>query len=169
MTIFAAYAEVTGRYMPHYDTTSPKMECPHTGLYHNSTKSLRFYPETNSAYCFACGEYMTPLSLIASFKGFTEEEAAQWIKEFAEYSEPTAEERWDTLMTDSTELDTNNLSEALKIYCARICEDWDDRQFDSEVSRKLSQCLSLLSRVHSASDGSVWLEGAKKAMTQVLT
>lgn len=167
-SIFDAYTEVTGNYVPPFENTSPKLNCPYSTVYAHSSRSLRIYPHTNSAWCFSCSERMTPLTLIMAFKEYTEEEAVAWIKAEVGYTEPDPEEAWDALMSQEDEFDPSSLADALKMACSRMAPDWKDRQFESDVSQKLGKCLSLLSLVKTEGDSKVWMAGSKRAMASVL-
>jgi len=168
-SIFDAYIEVSGNWVPHYESVSPKLQCPYVGLFHNNPKTLRIYPETNSAWCFSCREYMTPVSLIMAFKGLDESDACQWVKERVGYQPPDPEQVWESLVSEGgLELDTSYLAEALKVACSRMSTSWREEQFNDEVSRKLSQCLSLLPRVRTEEDADIWLSASKRAMANVL-
>jgi len=169
MTIFQVLQEVTGAYYPTFDGASPKLKCPYSGLYHESTRSMRIYPQTNSAHCFSCGEYMTPLRLVTAFKGMSDEEAVSWIKTQAGYTDPDPEDRWDELMAEKAPRPkAEYLVAALKTACSRIEPRWKDLQFETEVSHRFTQCLSLLSKVRTESDGKVWLARSTDLMATVL-
>lgn len=156
------------RYYPTFETGSMKLDCPFIGLFHEVHRTLRIYGETNSAYCFACKDYFTPVKLISMSKDMTSDEATQWILKEKNYTEPTFEEMWDAMEAEEELVDTHSLAEALKTACAAMDPRWKDKQFEESVSGKLQQCFVLLSKVKTASDSELWLKASKVAMARVL-
>ena len=62
-----------------FSIASLKVWCPFGHLYHSdggTTKAMRIYPATNSAWCFACNLYFTPVKLIAMDRGIPDQQAA---------------------------------------------------------------------------------------------
>lgn len=154
-----------------FSLASLKVWCPFGHLYHSdggTTKAMRIYPATNSAWCFACSIYFTPVKLIAMDKGITEDQAAESILEQTNYIAPDYEARWKALTEVQAPVNTDDLAEALKVACSRMVPDWDERQFEESVSHKLRQCLSLLRKVQTEEDSTKWLSTTKKIMQQEL-
>jgi hypothetical protein len=169
MSIFEAYTLSSGIYVGEFEYGSPKMSCPFTGIYHNDARSFRIYPQSNSAYCFACSIYYTPVKLISMSKDLSDSEAVEWILEHKGYVEPNFEDVWDSITSDDDEeMTTSYLAEALKTACARMDNDWNQKQFEPEVSGMLNRCLSLLPRVQNAQDSEKWLGASKVAMSRTL-
>lgn len=170
MSITWACREV-GVEIPDFSIASLKTYCPWGHLTHADgglSKALRVYPASNSAWCFDCREFFTPTKLIAKDRDISEEQAAEWILEVTGYVSPDYKSRWDAVTSDKIAIDTDALAEALKIACARFDPDWEERQFEDEVSVKLRQCLSLLSKVRNQEDADKWLRVTKLAMQEVL-
>lgn len=148
-----------------------KSYCPFGHVLHSDggrTKAFKVYPETNTAYCFACQKVYDPVSLIATEKDITYRAAAELILEMKAYVSPDYQTRWDAITQDKTEVDTEALQDALKIACSRMVPDWATRQFEERVSRKLTQCLELSRKVKNDEDGRKWLDMTKQAMRQAL-
>lgn len=150
-----------------FSIASLKVWCPFGHLYHadgGTTKAMRIYPATNSAWCFAGCGYFTPVKLIAMDKGITEQQAAESILESTNYVPPDYESRWNALLDEKPAINTDDLTEALKIACSRMVPDWEERQFDEVVAHKLRQCLALLRKVRSEEDATKWLSTTKQIM-----
>lgn len=154
-----------------FSIASLKTYCPFGHIAHDDegrTKAFRIYPATNSAWCFACQAYYTPVKLIAMDKDISEEAAAQWILETTGYVAPDYQARWEAVTTPEETVDTDALAETLKLRCRRLSRDWEERQFDEEVSKKLQLCLGLLRKVKTKEDSSKWLDIATTAMRTTL-
>lgn len=154
-----------------FSISSLKVWCPFGHLYHadgGTSKAMRIYPATNSAWCFACNLYFTPVKLIAMDRGITEVQAAESILVETNYVPPDYESRWESLTKTQPQVVEEDLGEALKVACSRMAPDWDERQFDEAVSRRLRQCLSLLPKVHTEDDSVKWLSMSKKIMQREL-
>lgn len=132
--------------------------------------ALRVYPETNSAYCFACGEAYRPVQLLAKARDLTRDEAAQWILEKVGYIEPDVDEQLDALLAEEEpEVSREELARALDTYCQRICPTWHVTQLRDVPATKFAQCLSILDSVQSPADAARWLDVTKALMRRVLT
>lgn len=154
-----------------FSIASLKVWCPFGHLYHadgGTTKAMRIYPATNSAWCFACNIYFTPVKLIAMDRGIPDVQAAESILESTNYVPPDFEARWNALIEAKPTVNTDDLAEALKVACSRMVPDWDERQFDESVAYKLRQCLALLRKVKSDEDATLWLSITKKIMHRTL-
>jgi len=154
-----------------FSVQSLKVYCPFGHLYHadgGSSKAMRIYPGTNSAWCFAGCGYFTPVKLIAMDRGITEVQAAESILEETNYVAPDYEARWKALTETTVTINTEDLTDALKVACARMAPDWEDRQFEDKVATKLRECLALLARLRTEEDARKWLSVSKQAMRQAL-
>lgn len=156
-----------GMDIPDFSFSSAKLYCPFGHLFHadgGQSKAFRVYPGTNSAFCFAGCGYYSPVRLIATDKGISEADAAESILEETNYVPPDFESRWNALMTEQATPNPDDLAEALKVACARMEPNWDERQFEEKVSIKLRQCLQLLPKVQTEEDATKWLSMTKQAM-----
>lgn len=166
MTIIEACNEL-GMDVMDFSISSLKVYCPFGNLYHSdggTTKAMRIYPATNSAWCFAGCGYFTPTRMLAMDKGVPEQAAAEFILERTNYVAPDFEARWEAISTEKPVPNTDDLTEALKVACSRMVPDWEERQFEDEVAHKLRQCLALLRKVQSEEDAALWLSSTKKIM-----
>lgn len=154
-----------------FSVASLKVHCPFEQISHpdgGQSKAMRIYPGTNSAWCFACQQYFTPVKLISMDKDISELEAASYILDKTNYVAPDYVSRWEALTAQSKELDTDALAEALKVACKRMSPDWEERQFEDAVSSKLRRCLGMLPKLKTQEDASKWLAVSKMAMSQTL-
>lgn len=152
-------------------TDRVKYWCPFGDVFHSDggrTKAFRLYSNTNSAYCWACGMYFTPVRLMALHLDIEETEAVTWILDHVGYVEPTYQAQWDAIITKEDSVDYDGLTEALKIACARMVPDWEDRQFEPAVAAKLTACLTALKKVSNDEEARKWMSVVKAAMAQVL-
>lgn len=151
---------------------SMKVFCPQGDVFHGdggTDPTFRIYSDTNSAYCFKCNKLFTPVSLYAISKGVTRTEAAKYLLEVIGFNYRVPELDHKTLLlTVDKPVDYAYLSDALKVYCGRICSDWETRQFSSEISEKLAKCLELLPRVKSKDEVAAWLSATKQVMSALL-
>lgn len=162
---------IIGMDIPDFEFGNMKLWCPFGDLYHadgGQTRAFRVYPQTNSAYCFACGEYYSPVKLLAKANGVADEEAAEALLTHIGYVEPTVDARWEALMSTPVVVDHDALSEALKVACARMDPTWEDRQFEELVSTRFRKCLSLLAKVTTEEEATTWLSTTKTVMQRTL-
>lgn len=167
MTIFEACEEVGMGNI----SGMAKTYCPFGQVFHTDggrTRAFKVYPESNSAYCFACPKRYDPVSLIATEKDISYRAAAEWILEKKAYVSPDYQTRWDALTQETVLVDHEALQDALKIACTRMVPDWAARQFEPRVANKLTQCLSIARKVGTEEDGRKWLDMSKQAMRQAL-
>lgn len=154
--------ELTGRSM--------KLSCPFGDVWHTdqgAQKALRLFPETNSAYCYAgCGFY-TPVSLVAMAEDRDPEDVAIELLQEVGYKPVSLAQYWADVQVTEQSPDRAMLGLALRTYCERVVPGWSERQFDEQVARRLSRCLSLLAKVETEGDAELWLDTCKKAMGQV--
>lgn len=154
--------------VPDVEYGSVKVYCPFGILHidHGLTRTMRVYPETNTAFCFAdCGHF-TPTKLGAQAWDLSRADAADRLMDQVEIEteKPLVESLF---KVDVERPSSESLSEALRVYCQRM-KGWGSVEFTSEVSAKLGQCLDLLPGVVSAQDAGRWLDGSKVAMSQVV-
>lgn len=157
-----------GMDVPYSMSGSYKLWCPFGGLVHEDDRSFRIYQDTNSAYCFACGTAFTPVTLISMAKDVTIDNAVQTILEETNYVPPTFDAQWDAMEAKKEEIETSYLAEALKVFCSGISLDWEERQFDPEVSSMYARCTALLPTVHTREDANKWLTATKTIMERTL-
>lgn len=147
---------------------SMKLYCPFGDVSHadgGMSKAFRVYPETNSAYCFACALAFTPVSLLAMGKDISKEEAADFLLELAGVTEANSDERWAQLTApEPVTINTAELAEALKLFCRRTIPNWEERQFEPAVAKLFQRCLGLLGSVRTPEDAEQWLAATKQAM-----
>lgn len=148
-----------------------KTYCPFGSVFHSDggrSRAFKVYPETNTAYCFACQKVYDPVSLIANDRDITFRAAAELILEMKAYVAPDYETRWDAITKQAATVDVEALQDALKIACSRMVPDWATRQFEDRVAAKLAQCLALARKVKTDDDGRKWLDMTKEAMRRTL-
>jgi hypothetical protein len=146
-----------------------KIYCPFGEWAHDdggAEPAFRVYPD--HAYCFACGEWFTPVKLCAAVWDCTAEEAARQMLERAGVADPDYREHWKRLVDYRQPVDVDGLAGALRIFCASRSPVWTRRQYDRPVADKLAACLRLLALVRTEADCRAWLAGCKRAMEQVL-
>lgn len=148
-----------------------KTYCPFGDVFHadgGRSRAFKVYPESNSAYCFACSKRYDPVSLIATDRDLQYRAAAELILEMKAYVSPDYETRWDALTKEVVLVDHEALQDALKIACARMVPDWATRQYEDRVANKLTLCLTVARKVKTEDDGRKWLDMSKQAMRQAL-
>lgn len=150
---------------------SHKSRCPFGEIYHSDhgvSPAMRVYPDSNSAYCFSCSAYYTPVSLAA--KGFDLDWRSAAIKllDHIGYQPLDLAAQWRAAVDYRPEPDRALLAEALKTFCRRIDPAWASRQFEPRIAATLTRCLALLELVHDASDVTLWLTRCKDAMQTAL-
>jgi hypothetical protein len=161
-----------GVYIPFSDGSSTKkIHCPF-GFYHSdggTSKAMRVYSHSNTAYCFSCGKRYSPVGLASAYWDCSYTAAALRLLEDAGFKSKTLEERWVEATTpEKNKIDLIALADALKMYCAGICTDWDTLQYSDKVSVTLSRCLGLLNSVHSEEQATKWLTTCKTVMKTIL-
>lgn len=148
-----------------------KIYCPF-GFYHSdggTSKAMRVYLASNTAYCFSCSKRYSPVGLASASWDVPWTAAALRLLEEAGFKSKTLTERWVEATTPvENKPDLIALADALKMFCSGVHADWTSIQYDDHVSTKLNQCLSLLDLVQSDEAASRWLDTCKKAMTKVL-
>ncbi len=147
-----------------------KLRCPF-GIYHSDhglAPAMRVYLETNSAYCFSCTLYLTPVSLAAKAMDCDRRTAAERLLDRIGHRPMDLAGAWRHAVEYTPEPNTALMAEALKTYCRRISPSWAQHQFDPQVAAALTWCLSLLDLVVTEQDVTLWLTSCKAAMKQVL-
>lgn len=168
----AAACRFIGMHMGDFDIYSVKTYCPFGELMHEDggrSKAFRVYPGTNSAWCFACNQYYTPVKLVAFDRDIPEPAAAEIILEEVGYVAPDIESRWAAATAQTASVDTDGMANALKTYCARIAPDWEVRQFDDDIASMLRRCLAPLSKVTNDEEARQWLDTTKLVMHKALS
>jgi hypothetical protein len=168
-----AVARFIGMEVPDFSySASIKLYCPFGEVSHadgGSSKAFRIYPETNSAYCFACGLHFSPVKLLATATDISTAEAADYLLELAGVTEAGTEERWEQLTSEQeSPISTAELAEALKVYCSRIDPNWAERQLEPAVAHTFQRCLGLLGSVRTSADAEQWLGATKQVMAKNL-
>jgi hypothetical protein len=150
---------------------SRKLHCPFGAVYHSDggvDPAMRVYPDSNSAYCFSCAAYYSPVSLAVKALDLDPVTAATRLLERAGIKPLDLAAAWAKAQHYEPPMDMALLADALKTYCRRITPDWGSRQFDAPVAATLTRCLGLLELVHSPQDAALWLHGCKAAMRHTL-
>lgn len=151
------------------DSRSAKLLCPFTDVYHSSTdKSFRVYTDTNSAWCFSCKSYFSPVSLVAAAWDIPRTDAAAELLERSGYTPPSMAARWAEAVDAYEPPDALMLTEALKTYCLRTHPDWETRQYHPHIAATFSACLGLLARVRGDADADLWLTSCKSIMNRAV-
>ena len=150
---------------------SMKVYCPFGELYHSDQgvePAFRIYVDSNSAYCFACSTYFTPVWLVAQVWDQQPAQVAVELLERVGIKPVSLADAWAQAAVRDVAPDTSLLAEALKLFCGRICVDWDDAQFEPDTAGLLSRCLALLDLVHTEGEARQWLDECKKVMRAAL-
>jgi len=144
-----------------------KVHCPFGEVYHRdhgTETAFRIYPDSNHAYCFACGQRYGPVKLVALAWGISYRQAAAELLERAGIKPATMADLWAEVAHHEPAPDTTMLAEALKTYCQRVAPGWEADQFEPAVAGALSRCLGLLDHVRTQQDAALWLERTKQVM-----
>lgn len=144
-----------------------KVFCPF-GMNHadgGRSAALRVYPD--HGWCFAELRYFSPVGLVAAVRETDYEDAARWMLEQVDYVPATYAHLWENAQR-TKDLGKDELATALTTWCSAQCPDWSRRQYDKDVAGLLAKCLGLLEVVQAPEDCVKWLDGCKRAMSQVL-
>lgn len=150
---------------------SRKVHCPFGDLYHSdagASPAMRVYPDTNSAYCFSCATYYTPVDLAVRALDTDRRTAATHLLDRIGYRPMDLAAVFANALSYEPTPDKALLADALKTYCRRIDPQWSSRQFDSRVASALTRCLTLLDMVHTPEDVTMWLCCCKEVMRRIL-
>ena len=165
-TIFSAM-RMCDMNVPEFDYGTMKVDCPF-----DNERAFRVYGESNSAYCFACSKKYTSVGLIAEHRGLAIDDAAELLIEKAEregrWRPPTPEARWEALINQPFVFDRASESEALKLFCSRVAENWRSAQFESQIAVRLTRCLEALEKVGTIDDLNQWRTITRSAMQKAL-
>jgi hypothetical protein len=147
--------------------SSYKIHCPFGTIYHSDhgiSPAMRIYPDSNSAYCFSCAAYYTPVSLAAKGLDIDWRTAAAQLLDRIGYRPLDLAEVWQQVKEYTPEPDRALLADALKTFCRRIDPAWSARQFDPQIAATLTRCLSILDLVSTPEEVTLWLDSCKIAM-----
>jgi hypothetical protein len=150
--------------------SNSKLYCPFGGITHidgGATRAFRIYDETNSAYCFACSKYFTPVGLYQDLTDLPWVEAAEALLEEYGWKPETVEERWERVSSPNG-YDNSELPNALDKYCSRIEPEWALVQLDEPYRSAFDKCVRLASAVGDSSQAIKWLDATKKYMKEVI-
>lgn len=151
-------------------TKSLKVRCPFGEIYHDdggAEAAFRVYPGPNNAWCFACGEFYTPVRLAAVAWDVTQEQAAIQLLERINYKPASYAHHWAGLQRPDPP-DVAALAQALQFYCGRISPDFDSRRQEERVADFLARCLGLIGRVATEAEAETWLATTKQVMAEIL-
>ncbi len=149
---------------------SLKIRCPFGELYHDdggAEPALRVYPGPNNAWCFACGEFFTPVSICAKAWDVQPEAAAIQLLDRIGYKPASYAHHWREV-TAPVPPDGHALAQALKFACERMEPDWGNRQAEPLIAEYLARCLGLIPSITSQEDADAWLSTARQVMEGVL-
>jgi hypothetical protein len=168
----AAVCRILGMDMPDLAyMNSPKMYCPFSDLHSDggASKSFRTYADGNTAHCFACSKTWNVVTLYMDHTDQNYQDAARSLLEYFDIRTEDVDDRWQALIAPQTlTINTAELAEALKLYCARVDPQWEERQFEPAVSATFGACLNLLQSIATVEDVEKWRTATKKVMERVL-
>lgn len=150
---------------------SLKIQCPFGATDHSDggvSPAMRLYPDTNSAYCFSCTQYFSPVSLVAKALDVTNSVAAERILQHIGHRPADLAEQWKNAVEFEPAPDKSLMADALKTFCRRVEQNWAQRQFEPKVAAALTRCLTLLDMVRTADDVTLWLTKSKRVMQRAL-
>jgi hypothetical protein len=139
-----------------------KVTCPSC----DEAGAMRVYP--GHGWCFPERLWLTPVGLLAAKWDMDREEAAIRALKRIGYVPPGYAELFDQVQEPPPPA-RDDLATALRIWCGRVCPDWQVRQYDPDVAALLARCLGLLPKVQTAEDCRKWLEVSKTVMGRLLT
>lgn len=148
-----------------------KFCCPFGDVYHSDggiAAAMRVYPDSNSAFCFSCSAYYTPVMLAARALEIPRRVAALHLLDRIGYRGLDLASAWAQAKEHVPPVDKAMLADALKIYCRRVAPRWSSQQFEPAVSRLLIRCFDLLDLVRTPEDANLWLVRCKEAMSRGL-
>lgn len=152
----------------HSASSQKKLFCPFGEFSHaDGGEEAAFRVYSDHAFCFACWQWYSPVSLCVAVWEVDEEVAAERLMREAGVTPPSYEQQWEQAIV-APEIDHAALAEALKTRCMRLNPDWGQRQYDPDVSEYLAKCLGLLIQVTSEEDARLWLEQCAIVMRSVM-
>lgn len=150
------------------DGSTKKHYCPFGEYSHldgGDEPAFRVYDD--HAYCFACTQWWSPVSLCVAIWEVTEEAAAERLLVLAGISQDSYEKTWARLQ-ENPAVSVQAVGEALRTRMAAEFPRWDQLQYTGEVAHYLSRCLGLLSAVKTEDDAREWLSRCSAVMRVVL-
>lgn len=159
------------------DSGGWKTHCP-LGAEHSdggTSKSMRVYSDSNSAWCFSHSTRFTPVKLWQlRHPGNRVEAAVEMLEHYGfRTTPPTLDERWESLEHEEEEVipeEVGELHDALITFARTTLPNYECHQYRSEV-------LDIMAKIYAISDhldlsgprGSMleWLEKSKKILTEV--
>ncbi len=144
-----------------------KVHCPFGALHSDGgiDKAMRVYTDTNSAWCFSCTTFYTPVKIFAQARELDYRTAATVLLDHIGYRPLSLADQF-AAAERSAQPDTAQLADALKIYCQRVIPGWRGRQYNADESALLARCLALLDRVRSDTEAQLWLNTTKSIMAR---
>lgn len=149
---------------------SLKIRCPFGAVYHDDggvEPALRIYPGPNNAWCFACGEFFTPVKICSMAWDVQPEDAAIQLLDRIGYKPASYAHHWREVTTPPLP-DGHALTQALQFACERIEPDWAARQQEPVVAEYLARCLGLIPSITSQEEADTWLSATQQVMEGVL-
>jgi hypothetical protein len=148
---------------------SGKFHCPFELTEHDdqgAEAAMRWYADSNSAYCFACQAYYRPVSLLAAAWEMDPDDAAAEALRRVRYKPATYAHLWASVSRDpAAEVDTMALAKAFKVYAFRVVPGWGELQYEDDVAEFVGRCLRLLGRaVSTPAQGELWLRRCKASL-----
>jgi hypothetical protein len=146
-----------------------KTHCPFEQFAHpdgGDDPAFRIYGD--HAFCFACWQWYSPVTLCAAVWEVPRDLAAARLLDVTGFRPPSWVERFERA-AEPDPPDTATLAEALRVFCAGEAGNaWDDIRADSEASSYLATCLGYLNQVTTDAAAVEWLEQAKEVMRIVI-
>lgn len=134
----------------------------------NATRAFVVYQDSNSAFCYACATYFSPVYLVAKAWDRSLYHTAIELLDRVGYKPVSMAQAWANATTKEVVVDVTNLGLALRVYCSGVVPNWDSVQFDPEIASTLDKCLALLVRVHTEDEATQWLHTTKQVMKSAL-
>lgn len=163
------FLDVFGIEAPETDefTRSVKMWCPFQFDHPNPLdRNFRFYPATNTCYCFEVHGLLTPVKLIAMSRDKGYRDAALWLVVEYDLARPRPyKERWQQLMLEQEhkpQLDLQTVCAALHVFISS--SKVAPYQFDPEIQKVVAHRLELLDQLTRISDAQNWLFQSKQLL-----
>jgi hypothetical protein len=155
-----------------------KFFCP-MGAEHSDNgkaKAARYYPETNSAFCFDGHDALTPVKLTAWANDVSYDQAAKQIldEQGISYKKQSYQERWEERKQEQEQgtpslFDTSFAVQSLRDWLNEIPE-YTSRQYDVDIRETLVYCLDVLNEMKTLNPDTVrqWLKISKNVMSKKL-
>lgn len=161
-----------GMYLPDAvdDTKSVKVFCPFSFLHADggAEPAFRVYPGPNNAYCFACTQFFSPVSLAATAWDVDWSQAATQLLEWIGYKSLSLAEEYAKAKEPPEEpVDHAALALVLRMHCHRLDHEWLELE-EGFPQRQLAKCLALLDKVTTQAEAARWLDRCREVMTAVI-